>query len=92
LIKGRLNKISKLDILKSQYSKEVLYKLYIIGNKPFHKLANELGISRSDLRRLLTCYKITKNPKLRAKNNHHKRDSETNKKVGQKSSATQKRN
>lgn len=54
----------KLEDLKEQISKEKLYDLYIIKNLRFNDVFKELNISRKDLRRLLTDYKISKNKQI----------------------------
>lgn len=83
--------MNKLEQLKQQIDKETLYNLYIIENKPFDKLFELLGITRKDLRRLLTEYDIKKSYKLRAKNNTYKRSEEGIRSVAKKSSDTQKK-
>ena len=85
-------RISKIFELSKQISKELLYKIYIIENKPFNEVFGELNISRKDLRRLLTFYKIRKSPENRSKNNHYKRPPEMVAFIAKKSSNTQKRN
>lgn len=90
-VKGRLKrKPSQTDLLKERFSKEFIFKKYIIDNISFIKLVEELQISEDDLRKLLTGYKIKKDLKSAAKNNHYKRDKETIKMVAEKSANTQK--
>lgn len=84
-------RLSKLHQLKNQISKEQLYKLYIIENKPFDIVFKELNITRKDLRRLLTYYKIKKDAKQRSLNNTYKRSKEIVLEVAAKSSMTQKK-
>ena len=86
--KGRLRKPSKVDELSKQISKELLFDLYIIQNKPFDKVFEELNISRRDLRLLLTFYDISKDHRSRALNNKYKRPKDVIQKVAEKSSAT----
>ena len=84
-------RISKIIELSKQISKELLYKLYIIENHSFNEVFGELNISRKDLRRLLTFYRISKSPKESRKNNHYRRSREEIETVAKKSSETQKK-
>ena len=89
-VKGRLPKPKKLDDLSKKFSKEKIYKDYIVDNKRFIDLLDEYSISKKDLRCLLTYYKIKKDLKNSSKNNKYRRTHEESVSVGKKSSLTQK--
>ena len=90
-IPGRLKRSpSKLDLLCNRFSKEFIYRKYIIDNISFINLSVELQISSNDLRKLLSAYKIKKDPKQARKNNLYIRDEQTIRLVAEKSSVTQK--
>lgn len=88
-IQGRLKRDSKITQLQQKISKSIINELYIINNLTFIQVCNYLNISTSDLRRLLNIYKIKKDPKKRAINNHFKRNEEQIREVALKSSNTQ---
>lgn len=87
--RGRLHKKTKTDELSEKFSKEYIYELYIIQNMPYDKLFTYLNISRSDLRKLLSRYKIKKDIKYARKNNTYRRSPEEIRLVAEKSKKTQ---
>lgn len=89
-VKGRLPKHKKIDDLSEKFSKEKIYRDYIVENKKFIDLLGEYEISKKDLRCLLTYYKIKKDLKSASKNNKHRRTHEESVAIGKKSSLTQK--
>ena len=91
-VRGRLPKPKKIDTLKSIVSKEDLYQKFIVENVLLKDLSIIYGISNSDVRQLLNYYKITKDPKLQAKNRDCSHSHEQALIIGRKSSKTQKQN
>ena len=88
---GRLlKKKSKLDEIAIKFPKEFIFNLYIVENISFIDLAKRLDIPETQLRRLLTRYKIKKDYVMRAKNNTYRRSEEEIRAVAEKSSKTQK--
>lgn len=91
-VRGRLPKPKRIDTLKKIVSKEELYQKFIVENILFKDLPDIFNVSDSDIRMLLTHYKITKDPKLQAKNRKYTRTHEQSILIGKKSSETQKQN
>ena len=90
-VQGRLSKKkSQLDEIADKFPKEVIYNLYIVENISFVDLAKKLDINETQLRRLLTRYKIKKDCYMRAKNNTYRRSEDEIRAVAEKSSNTQK--
>lgn len=89
---GRKPKKQRIDELVKKFPKDVIYRYYIIENHRFNETYEHFGITRTDIRTLLTKYKITKDFKLRAKNNKYKRTHNDSILIGKKSAATQKKN
>lgn len=91
-IKGRLPRPKKIDALKKLVSKEDIYNKFIIENVLFKDLGKFFNISDSDVRVLLTYYKIKKDPKKKMQYAHkHHRTHEESVRIGKKSSITQKK-
>lgn len=91
-VPGRIPKETEIDRLSIKFPKELIYQKYIVENIAFHLLYPQLGITKKQLRKLLTRYEITKGPKDRSKNQTYRRTQEEIRAVAEKSSKTQKEN